>query len=170
MPAPRPGHRARPGGLSACCGRRAVRRRDECSAVPCVRPPCQPFSTLTIVLPRAAGELATAMPALFIASILFSGGAGAAGDDGAGMAHAPARRRGGAGDEADHRLLGLAALHEVRGPFLARPGRPADLANHDDRLGLLVLEEELEAVDEIGAVDGIAADADAARLAEAGRR
>src|ERR1700730_15452603 len=98
---------------------------------------------------------------------LVSGRAGAAGDDGAGMPHAPARRRGGAGDEADHRLLGLAALHEVRGLFL---GRAADLAAHDDRLGLLVLEEELEPVDEIVAVDGSAADADAARLAEAGRR
>src|SRR5216684_4378326 len=97
---------------------------------------------------------------------LVFGRAAAAGDDGAGMAHAPAGRCGGAGDETDHRLLGLAALEELRRLFL---GRAADLADHDDRLGLLVLEEEFEAVDEIGAVDGIAADADAARLTEAGR-
>ncbi len=38
---------------------------------------------------------------------LVRGGAAAAGDDRAGMAHAAARRRGGAGDEADHRLLHL---------------------------------------------------------------
>src|SRR3954452_9982814 len=34
-------------------------------------------------------------------------------DHRAGMAHAAARRRGAAGDEADHRLLGLAGLDEL---------------------------------------------------------
>src|SRR6185312_2831103 len=91
--------------------------------------------------------------------------AAAAGNNGAGMAHAPAGRGGRAGDEAHHRLLDLVALDEFRRLLL---GRATDLADHDDRLGLVVLEEELEAIDEIGAVDGIAADADAARLAEAG--
>jgi hypothetical protein len=45
-------------------------------------------------------------------------------------------------------------------------GVAADLADHDDALGLGVLQEQSEAVDEVGAVDRIAADADAGRLAE----
>src|SRR6185312_403384 len=66
-------------------------------------------------------------------------------------------------DEADHRLLHLAALDELGGFFFRRS---ADLADHDDRLRLGIGEEHFEAVDEIGAVDRIAADADAARLPE----
>src|SRR6185312_2189920 len=96
---------------------------------------------------------------------LVAGRAAAAGYNRAGMAHASARRRGGPGDEAHHRLLDLAAFDELRRLLL---GRAADLADHDDRLGLVVLEEELEAIDEIGAVDGVAADPHAARLTEAG--
>ena len=46
-------------------------------------------------------------------------------------------------------------------------GLAADLADHDDRLGLVVGQEELEHVDEVGAVDRIAADADRGGLAEA---
>ena len=45
--------------------------------------------------------------------------------------------------------------------------RPADLADHDDRLGLLVGEEHLQDLDEIGALDRIAADADGGGLPEA---
>src|SRR5580698_7992833 len=44
----------------------------------------------------------------------------AAGDDGAGMAHAAPRRRGASGDEADHRLLAAAlgfVLEKLRGVF-----------------------------------------------------
>src|SRR5688572_27414493 len=84
----------------------------------------------------------------------------AARDDGAGMAHAAARRRGAAGDEADGRLfapaLGLIG-EELRGILL---GAAADLANHDDALGLVVGQEHLEHVDEFGALDRVAADAD----------
>jgi hypothetical protein len=43
----------------------------------------------------------------------------------------------------------------------------ADLADHDDALGLRVFLEQLEAVDEVHAVDRVAADADAGGLAEA---
>src|SRR5208282_1934961 len=96
---------------------------------------------------------------------LVAGLALAARDDGAGMAHAPPRRSRDAGDEADDRLLRPAALQEVRRLLL---GRAADLADHDDAEGLGIGEEELEAVDEVGAVDRIAADADAGRLTEAG--
>ena len=91
----------------------------------------------------------------------------AARDDRAGMAHAAARRRRAAGDEADDRLLAPALRlvgEELRGVFL---GAAADLADHDDRLGLVVGEEHLEHVDELGALDRIAADADRGRLAEA---
>src|SRR6185437_9406136 len=97
---------------------------------------------------------------------LVAGAALAARDDGAGVTHAPARRRGHSGDEADDRLLDLVVAQEFGGILFRRA---ADLADHDDALGLLVGEIELEAVYEIGAVDGIAADADAGRLAEPGR-
>src|SRR4051812_40824719 len=82
------------------------------------------------------------------------------------MAHATARGRGRAADEADDRLLILRRADKLGGVLL---GGAADLADHDDALRLVILEEELEAVDEVGAVDGIAADADAGRLAEPGR-
>src|SRR5207248_9213618 len=94
-------------------------------------------------------------------------GAGATGDDCARMTHAATRGRGDARNEADDGFLYLAVLDEVRGFFL---GGAADLADHDDRLGLLILEEKPEHIDEIGAVDGMAPDADAARWAEPCRR
>ena len=43
----------------------------------------------------------------------------------------------------------------------------ADEAIHDDSLGVVVLDEKVEAVDEVGAVEGVAADADAKGLAQA---
>src|SRR3954468_10779977 len=76
----------------------------------------------------------------------------AARDDGAGMTHTAARRRGAAGDEADHRLfatpLGL-ILEELRALSLRRA---ADLADHHDRLGRLVGEEHLQSLDKIHAL------------------
>src|SRR5213082_2500419 len=82
------------------------------------------------------------------------------------MAHAASGRRGAAGNEADHRLA-AAALRLVR-EELRRVlfGAAADLADHDDRLGLLVAQEHLEDVDELGAFDRIAANGDGCRLAE----
>ena len=49
-------------------------------------------------------------------------------------------------------------------------GAAADLADHDDRLGLGVGQEQLQHLDEVGALHRVAADADAGGLAEAGRR
>jgi hypothetical protein len=46
-------------------------------------------------------------------------------------------------------------------------GAAADLADHDDAFGLRVFVEQLQAVDEVEAVDRVAADADAGRLAQA---
>src|SRR5712691_334093 len=94
---------------------------------------------------------------------LLRGRALAAGDDGAGMTHAEARRRGLPADEADHRLLHMRS-HEGRRLLLRGA---ADLADHHDGLGLGIVLEEAEDVDEAGAIDGIAADPDAGRLAEA---
>src|SRR5580704_2186078 len=84
----------------------------------------------------------------------------AARDDGACMPHAAARRGGAAGNEAHHRLA-AAALgfigHELGGILL---GRPADLTDHDDRFGGLIGEEHFQHLDELGALDRIAPDAD----------
>src|SRR5579864_7390032 len=82
------------------------------------------------------------------------------------MSHAPTWRRGRAGDEADHGLLYLAALDELGAIFL---GRAADLADHDDRLRVGVGEKHLEDINEIRAIDRVAANADAGRLAEPDR-
>ncbi len=82
------------------------------------------------------------------------------------MAHAPAGRGGNAGDESYHRLLAAAlglVLQELRGVFL---GRTADLADHDDRSGVVVAQEHFQHVDEFGALDRVAADADRGGLAQ----
>src|SRR3546814_5326404 len=83
------------------------------------------------------------------------------------MSQAAARRRGAARDEARHRFLAATLRfvdQELRRLFL---GVAADFADHDDRLGRLVGKEQFEHVDEVGAVDGVAADADRGRLAKA---
>ena len=68
---------------------------------------------------------------------LLLGGAGRAGDDRAGVAHAAARGRGLPGDEADDRLRHV-LLHERRGVLLVGA---ADLAHHHDGVGLGILLE-----------------------------
>src|ERR1700722_8639998 len=90
----------------------------------------------------------------------------AARDDGARMAHAAAGWGGAARDESDHRLLAPAlrlVLEELGGVFF---GGAADLADHHDRLRLRVRQEHLQHVDELGALDGVATDADRGGLAE----
>src|SRR5262245_19163035 len=82
------------------------------------------------------------------------------------MAHAPARRRGPAGDEADHWLLAAAlglVFQKLRRILF---GRATNLPNHDNRFGLWVGQEHLEHRDEFGAFHWIAADADRGGLAE----
>ncbi|SPO56510.1 exported protein of unknown function [Pseudomonas sp. JV551A1] len=88
----------------------------------------------------------------------------AAGDDGASVAHALARRCGNTGDVGNDRLgdVGL----DVGSSFFF--SRTADLTDHDDRFGLRVFLEQLQDVDEVGARDRVTTDADAGRLAEAG--
>ena len=81
--------------------------------------------------------------------------------DGAGVAHASVGRGVEPGDVGDHRLRGFFALQELGRLFL---GGAADLADKDDSFGGVVGEKQLQAVDKIHAVDGIAADADRGRL------
>ena len=84
------------------------------------------------------------------------GGARGAGDDRAGVAHLLAGRGGEAGDVGDDRL------GDLGGDELGRPllGVAADLADHHDQLGLGVGLVQREDVDEVGADDRVAADAD----------
>src|SRR3954452_16919158 len=82
------------------------------------------------------------------------------------MAHAAARRRRAARDEAAHRFLApaLRLIHqELCGGFLRRA---ADLADHHDCFGLWIGEKQFQPLDEVHALHGIAADAELGGLAE----
>ena len=82
------------------------------------------------------------------------------------MSHPPARGSGHASDEADH-WLGVGArvvLLQVLSSLLL--SLSSDLTNHDDSLGLVVVDEALKAVDEVGAVEGITTDANTEGLAK----
>jgi hypothetical protein len=84
------------------------------------------------------------------------------------VAHSPARRCRDTSNEADNGLVGgVVLLQEVCGVLL---GRTTNLADHDDTVRLLVLQEDLQAIDEVGAGEGVAADAHDEGLAEAGLR
>src|SRR5262249_32536145 len=84
------------------------------------------------------------------------------------MAHAAARRCGPAGDKPSKGLraaaLGL-RFYELRRVLL---GRAANFPDHDDGVGGRVGEEHFKHGDELGSLDGIAADADRGRLAQSG--
>src|SRR3546814_1186328 len=73
-----------------------------------------------------------------------------------GVAHALAGRCRGTSDKAHHRLGHV--FSDELGRFLL--GTAADLANHDDALGLRIVLEKLQAVDEVHALDRITADTD----------
>ena len=106
------------------------------------------------------------MPAAVMAFILSAAVPWPPRDDGSGVAHAAARRRGLSGDEADDRLLHVLLDELGRGLF----GRAADLADHDDGFGFGIVVEQAQRIDVRGADDGIAADADGRRLADAALR
>ena len=82
--------------------------------------------------------------------------------DRAGVAHRLPRRRREAGDVGEHRLVHL--LGDVIGRALLLLA--ADLAAHHDELGLGIGLEEIDDLDERGALDRVAADADDRRVAE----
>jgi hypothetical protein len=87
-------------------------------------------------------------------------------DNGTGVAHSPAGRRRDTSDEADNGLVGgVVLLEEVGGVLLSGS---TNLADHDNTVCLGVLEEDLQAVDEVGAGEGVTADTDDERLAKAG--
>lgn len=84
------------------------------------------------------------------------------------MTHSAAGGSRDTGDEADDGLAavdGVSLLEELGGVLL---GGATNLADHDDTVSLLVLDEDLEAVDEVGAAEGVTANADDERLAKAG--
>mmetsp|Transcript_4922 Transcript_4922/g.10845 ORF Transcript_4922/g.10845 Transcript_4922/m.10845 type:complete len:344 (+) Transcript_4922:27-1058(+) len=88
----------------------------------------------------------------------------APGDDGSGMAHTTTRRRSNASNKAHHRLvLGVVCLDEVSSVLL---GLTSDLTDHHNALGLRILQEPLQAVNEIGAVERVTSNPDASSLAE----
>ena len=79
------------------------------------------------------------------------------------MAHAPSRRGGLAGDEADHGLLEF--LLDVGRGFVL--GRAADLADEDDGLGPGIVLEQPQKLDIFEPDDRVAPDADRGGLAQA---
>ena len=86
-------------------------------------------------------------------------------DNGTGVAHSPARRRGDTGNEADNGLVGgVVLLQEVGGILLSGS---TNLSNHDDTVCLAVLEEDLQAVDEVGSGERITTNTDDERLSKA---
>ena len=81
------------------------------------------------------------------------------------MSHASTRRRRAARDEPHHGLRRVSVLLQpLRGVLLRRA---ADLADHHDALRLRIVREALQTVDEVRAVERIAADAHHRRLAQA---
>ena len=85
------------------------------------------------------------------------------------MAHPAARRRRATSNKTGHWLF--AALfgfvdQELRRFFFCAA---ADFTDHDDRLGGIIGEEQLESINEVGAVDWVAPNADRSRLAKAFR-
>ena len=82
------------------------------------------------------------------------------------MTHPPPRRRRDPSNETHRGLVGRVILpQEIRRVFLRAA---ANLPDHDDPVCLLVLQEHLQAVDEVRPAEGVAADADHERLPETG--
>ena len=123
---------------------------------------CQAPRISRASLAVSVGVLPTLTPAASRASFFACGGAGGAGDDGAGVAHGLALGGGEARDVADDRL-GDVLRDEVRRTLL---GVAADLADHDDQVGVGVGLERLEGVDVRRADDRVATDADGGREAD----
>ena len=91
------------------------------------------------------------------------GGSLASADDRAGVAHAASGRRGGSGDEAGDGLF--AVFTDPLGGFFF--GGSADFTDHDEGFGVRVVVEHFHDIEVRGAIDGVAADADAGGLAMA---
>src|ERR1700730_1574217 len=92
----------------------------------------------------------------------FLGRSFAAGDDGTGVSHALARRRGDPGNETDHRLFHVILDPRSRN-FLVGA---TDLSDHDHRIRFRIVVEELQHVEMLEPVDRIATDAYRRRLSQ----
>lgn len=87
-------------------------------------------------------------------------------DNSTSVTHSPAGGRRDTGDEADNGLVGgVVLLQELGGVLLSGT---TNLSDHDDTICLAVLEEDLQAVDEVGSREGVTADTDDERLTKAG--
>lgn len=98
---------------------------------------------------------------------LLLGASLSSGDDGSGVTHTTARGRRETSNER-HNGFGTSArvvLLEELGSILFVVA--SNLTDEDDSLGLGVANEDIEAIDKVGAVEGISSDSDAERLAEA---
>ena len=80
------------------------------------------------------------------------------------MTHALARRRLTACDEGGNRLVLHVLLNPLRSVLFRRA---ADLTDHQNSVGVRIILEKLQSVDEVRSLDGVAADADRRRLADA---
>jgi hypothetical protein len=87
-------------------------------------------------------------------------------DNGTSVAHSPSWRRRDTGNEADYGLVGRVVLLEEVGSILF--GGASNFSNHDDTIRLLILQEDLQAVDEVGSRERVTANADDERLAKTG--
>jgi len=82
------------------------------------------------------------------------------------VTHSSSRRSRDTSDEADDGLVGSVVLLEEVCSILL--GGTTNLTNHDDAVRLGVFEEDLEAVDEVCAGEGVTTDTDNERLTETG--
>src|SRR5262249_41596234 len=98
--------------------------------------------------------------------VLVLRGALASADDRAGVSHTATRRRSLASNEADDRLRNI-GFDEFGGALF---GVAADFADHYDGMSLGIFVEHANGVEEGRPDDGIAADANARRLADAEAR
>jgi hypothetical protein len=82
------------------------------------------------------------------------------------VTHTSARRSRDTSNERDNGLVGsVVLLEEVCSILLSGT---TDLTNHDDTVSLGILEEDLEAVDEVGTREGVTTDTDDERLTKTG--
>ena len=88
----------------------------------------------------------------------------AAGDDGTGVAHAAAGGRSLTRNERNNGQFASVVLLKPLGSLFL--GLTANLANHDDALSLGVLHEAREAVNKVGAVEGVTTNANNGRLTQ----
>lgn len=95
---------------------------------------------------------------------LVSSGSLASRNNSSGMAHSSARWCGDTRNEGDNRLLNAVVFEEMCGLLFSLS---ANLADHNDTLCFLVVEKHVKTVDEIGSVEGIAANSNANALPQA---